>query len=381
MTAKNYYEILGIPEDADAGAIKKAYRRLARKYHPDTNPDNPAAEERFKEISEGYRVLSDETKREQYDRMRAAEAAGFGGFGFGGRRPDGPGGGWQTIDIEDLSGFGQGGGIFSDLFASMFGQGGASRGATASRPARGRDRFIDVRVSFDVAARGGQIVITVPLDETCSRCGGNGAEPGTDVETCSQCDGSGQVSILQGGFAVQRPCPQCYGRGVLVRTPCSACRGGGTIRKPSRIKVKIPAGIEDGGRIRLRGKGEAGVNGGPPGDLFLNVRIEADRFFRREGLNIVTNVPISVVKAMLGTKIRVRTIHGKKVELTVPAGTQAGTRFRLKGLGIRKNGQTGDQFVEISVHVPDDLSEEERALVEEMAQQPGFQNESEGDGE
>jgi molecular chaperone DnaJ len=309
--------------------------------------------------------------------MRQAEEAGFGGFGFGGGRSGGPGGGWQTINIEDLSGFGQGGGIFSDLFASMFGQSGASRGATASRPVRGRDRFIDLRVSFEVAARGGQIVITVPLGGTCPRCGGNGAEPGTEVETCGQCGGGGRVSILQGGFTVQRPCPQCYGRGALVRTPCVECRGSGTVREPSRIKVKIPAGTEEGERIRLRGKGEAGVSGGPQGDLFLKVRIKSDRFFRREGLDIIATVPISVVKAMLGAKIRVRTIHGKKVEINVPAGTQSGTRFRLKGLGVRKGGQTGDQFVEVTVHVPDDLSEEERALVEEMAEQPGFRRGSE----
>jgi molecular chaperone DnaJ len=212
----------------------------------------------------------------------------------------------------------------------------------------------------------------VPLEEECPRCKGSGGEPGTPVQTCPQCGGSGQVSLVQGGFAVQRPCPRCYGRGKLVETPCRECGGDGSVTRRRRLKVKVPAGIEDGGRIRLRRKGEPGANGGAPGDLYLTVRIKPDRFFRREGLDVHCRVPINAVQAMLGTRVRVRTIHGKKVELRIPPGTQGGTRFRLKEQGIRQGDRVGDQYVTIEITVPEDLSEEERALVEELGQRPSF---------
>jgi molecular chaperone DnaJ len=369
VAAKDYYQVLGVPKDADPDAIKKAYRKLARKYHPDANPDDPAAEERFKEISEAYRVVSDPDKRKQYDAMRTAGAgAGFGGgpggsggFGFG----QGPGGQWQTIDLEDLAGaegFG-----FGDLFSAIFG-GRRGRGAGAPRPHKGADRRLDVRVSFEVAARGGEIEIRVPLEVECPRCEGKGAEPGTPVETCPQCGGTGSVSLVQGGFAVQRPCPRCYGRGTLIQEPCAKCRGEGSVTEKKRVKVRIPAAIEEGERIRLRGKGEPGPAGGPPGDLVLTVRIKPDRFFRREGLDLHCTVPITIVQAMLGAKIRVRTIHGKKAEVRVPPGTQSGTRLRLKGQGLERDGRKGDQYVEIKVKVPEKLSDEERDLVEQLGQ-------------
>jgi molecular chaperone DnaJ len=367
VAAKDYYQVLGVPKDADPDAIKKAYRKLARKYHPDANPDDPAAEERFKEISEAYRVVSDPDKRKQYDAMRTAGAgAGFGGGpggpgGFG----QGPGGQWQTIDLEDLAGaegFG-----FGDLFSAIFG-GRRGRGAGAPRPHKGADRRLDVRVSFEVAARGGEIEIRVPLEVECPRCEGKGAEPGTPVETCPQCGGTGSVSLVQGGFAVQRPCPRCYGRGTLIQEPCAKCRGEGSVTEKKRVKVRIPAAIEEGERIRLRGKGEPGPAGGPPGDLVLTVRIKPDRFFRREGLDLHCTVPITIVQAMLGAKIRVRTIHGKKAEVRVPPGTQSGTRLRLKGQGLERDGRKGDQYVEIKVKVPEKLSDEERDLVEQLGQ-------------
>jgi len=370
VPAKDYYQVLGVPEDADESAIKKTYRKLARRYHPDANPDDPSAEERFKEISEAYQVLSDPEKRRQYDRMRKA---GAGAYGFGGGRgaPSGATGGWQTIDLEDLGDLGGsfGGGSFSDLFASIFGQRARGQRSSAPKPQRGADRQVDVRVSFEIAARGGQITVTVPLEETCPRCDGTGAEPGTPVETCPQCGGTGQVSLIQGGFAVQRPCPRCFGRGTLVETPCGECRGEGSVARRKKIRVRIPAGTEDGDRIRLRGKGEPGTAGAPPGDLFLTVRVKPDRFFRRDGLDVTCRVPINIAQAMLGTKVRVRTIQGGKVEVKVPAGTQSGTMLRLKGQGIRKDGEVGDQYVEIEITVPDasQLSDEERALVEELA--------------
>lgn len=375
MAAKDYYQSLGVSEGASAAEIKKAYRKLARKYHPDANPDDASAEERFKEISAAYQVLADPEKRSQYDRMRKAGAAGFGGFGPGGFGPGGgdprAGGGWQSIDPQDLEGLGGLGGL-GDLFASMFGGRGRRSGPSPQGRRRGADRQIEVEVPFAVAANGGEISVTTPLEEECPRCHGNGAEPGTKVETCPQCGGSGQVSLVQGGFAVQRPCPRCYGRGTLVETPCRECGGDGTVSRPRRIRVKIPAGIEAGERIRLAGKGEAGQAGGPAGDLYLTVRIRGDRFFRREGLNVHCTVPINAVQAMLGTRVRVRTIHGTRVVLRIPAGTQGGTRFRLKGQGVMQGERVGDQYVEIAITVPEELTEEERALVEELGQQPSF---------
>jgi len=366
VAAKDYYEVLGVSPDSDASEIKKAYRKLARTYHPDTRPDDPQAEERFKQISEAYRVLSDPEKRKQYDQMRTMGAQGFAGQPRGG----GTGGqaGWQSIDLEDLEGFGG----FSDLFASIFGQrgrpGARPGGRTRPEPRRGADRRVTVGVPFEAAARGGEITVEVPLEDDCPRCEGSGAEPGTAAETCPRCGGSGQVSLRQGGFAVQRPCPSCAGRGTRIDTPCTSCRGEGTVTRRRRVKVKVPAGIEDGDRIRLRGKGEPGPAGGPPGDLFLTVKVRPDRFFHREGLDIVCTVPINVVKAMLGTKVRVRTIRGEKVEVRVPPGTQSGSRLRLRGLGIRKNGKVGDQIVEIAVKVPEKLSDEERELVERLGE-------------
>src|SRR5688572_5342176 len=376
MAAKDYYQTLGVSEDADQDAIKKAYRALARRYHPDKNPGNPQAEETFKEISAAYSVLSDPQKRSQYDQMRKMAAAGAGAGGFHGFGPGGPAGGWQTIDIEDLESiFGSEGGGLGDLFSSIFGGGGRARTRTreAPEPRRGADRQVEVAISFEVAARGGEVAVTVPLEEECPRCHGSGGEPGSSVQTCPQCGGSGLVSLSRGGFAVQRPCPRCYGRGTLVERPCGRCGGDGSVTQRRKVKIRVPAGIEDGGRIRLRGKGEPGVAGGPPGDLLLVVRIKPHRFFRRDGLDTHVTVPITITQAILGTKIRVRTVHETKVQLTVPPGTQSGTRFRLRGQGIHAGQQTGDQYVEAVVKVPEELSEQERELVEKLAQSPGFQ--------
>ncbi|HJR52269.1 MAG TPA: molecular chaperone DnaJ [Gemmatimonadota bacterium] len=372
MAAKDYYQVLGVPQDADADTIKKAYRKLARKYHPDVNAGDSSAEERFKSISEAYRVVSDPEQRKRYDAMRSAGAgAGFGGGGgFGGFGPGPPGGEgeWRTVDLGDLGG--AEGFNLGDLFSSIFG-GRQARGASTRGPRKGADRQIDVRVSFQVAALGGKVQVRVPLEVECPRCDGNGAEPGTKAETCPQCGGSGTVSLVQGGFAVQRPCPRCYGRGTLIEEPCSRCRGEGSVTEPRRIEVRIPALTDDGRRIRMRGQGEPGPAGGPPGDLILAVRVKPDRFFRREGLDIHCTVPITIVQAMLGARIRVRTIHGTKVEVRVPPGTQSGTRLRLRGQGLEREGAKGDQYVEIQVKVPEKLSDEERELVEQLGQKLG----------
>jgi molecular chaperone DnaJ len=373
MAAKDYYQVLGVPETADQGAIKKAYRQLARRYHPDKNPGDKEAEERFKEISAAYQVLSDPEKRRQYDQMRVMAAAGAGPGSFGGFRGGGPG--WQQIDLEDLESiFGGRGGGLGDLFASIFGGRARSGAWPGPEPRRGPDRYIEVALSFEVAARGGQIAVTVPLEEECPRCHGSGGEPRSVIQPCPQCGGTGQVSLNRGGFVVQRPCPRCLGRGVIVETPCKRCGGDGSITVRRRIKISVPAGIEDGGRIRLRRRGEAGAAGGPPGDLFLVVRVKPHPFFRRDGLDIHCTVPVTATQAMLGTRIRVRTIHRKRVELKVPPGTQSGTRFRLRGHGIQAGGRVGDQYVEIVVTVPEELSDEERELVEKLAQTQGVRD-------
>jgi molecular chaperone DnaJ len=374
MAAKDYYQTLGVSEGAEADAIKKAYRQLARRYHPDKNPGDKQAEETFKEISAAYQVLSDPDKRRQYDQMRRMAAAGGGAGGFRGFDPGGPGaGGWQTIDVEDLESIfgGQGGGL-GDLFSSIFGGRARARPRGAPEPRRGADRQLELAVSFEVAARGGEIAVTVPLETECPRCHGNGAEPGSPVQTCPQCAGSGMVFLQRGGFSVQRPCPRCYGRGTLVEQPCRQCGGDGSVTERRQVKIRVPAGIEDGGKIRLRGKGEAGVAGGPPGDLLLTVRVKPHRFFRRDGLDVHVAVPVTIAQAILGTKLRVRTVHGTKVQLTVPPGTQSGTRFRLRGQGLRAGDRAGDQYVEVTVKVPEKLTDEERELVEKLAQSPGF---------
>lgn len=364
MPVKDYYQVLGIPEGASAEEIKKTYRKLARKYHPDANPNDPSAEERFKEISEAHQVLADPERRKQYDRMRKMGA--YEPFGAGRGGPGGPGagaGGWQTIDLEDLDGFGG----LGDLFSSIFGGRGRTRGRRPG-PQRGPDRRMEVGIAFKTAATGGDVTLQLPLEETCPRCQGSGAEPGSKVETCPQCGGTGQVSLVQGAFAVQRPCPRCTGRGTIVEKPCRTCGGDGSLSRSRRVKVKIPAGIEDGERIRLKGKGEPGVGGGPPGDLYLVVRVKPDRFFSRDGLDIHCTVPITAFQAMLGTRIRVRTIRGSKVELRIPPGTQGGTKLRVKGQGIEVGDRRGDMYVEIEITVPEKLTEEERARVEELAQ-------------
>ncbi|MFN2383947.1 MAG: molecular chaperone DnaJ [Gemmatimonadota bacterium] len=371
MAARDYYAVLGVPEDAPAGAIKKAYRKLARQHHPDKNPNNKASEERFKEISAAYAVLSDDAKRKQYDQLRKMPP-GFGRYGGGGG-PGGPGGapgGWQNIDLDDLQGFGAGG--LGDILSSIFGQ--RARPRESARPVRqrGADRQVELAVSFATAVKGGDITVTVPLEEECARCHGSGGEPGSTVQTCPQCGGSGRVAVSQGGFAVQRPCPRCYGRGSLIESPCVVCQGEGSVMRRRKVKVALPAGVNDGEKIRLTGRGEAGVAGGPPGDLLLTIKVKPDRFFTREGLDVLGTVPLNIVQAMLGTKIRVRTVHGSKIELKIPPGTQNGARFRLKGQGIQRGERTGDQYVIVTVTVPETLTDEERALVEQLGQRPGF---------
>ncbi|MDX1673994.1 MAG: molecular chaperone DnaJ [Longimicrobiales bacterium] len=358
---KDYYQILGVSEKAEPSEIKKAYRKLAKQYHPDANANDPKAAERFKEIGEAYAVLSNEEKRKQYDQMRRMGPFG----GLGGRPGGGRSGstGSTRINMEDL---GDMGGL-GDLFSSIF-----DFGRKRQQPRRGAQRGgnveYTVEIPFETAARGGTISIMVPVTEECATCGGTGAAPGTRTTVCSECKGSGTVSFGQGGFAVNRPCPACYGRGQVPTQPCATCRGSGQVRQERKIRLKVPAGVETGSKLRLSGQGERGSGGGPPGDLLITFQVKPHRFFQREGLDVHCTVPVNIAQAALGSKIRVRTVDGKKVSLKIPPGTQSGTKFRVPGQGIEKGGQRGDQLVKVKITVPDTLDSEEEKLMREFAE-------------
>lgn len=365
---KDFYEILGVKESATPEEIKKAYRKLAKQYHPDANPGDPQAAEKFKDIGEAYSVLSDPEKRKQYDQMRRLGAFGFGGgagggpFGGAGGGFSGPGGG--GFSFEDLSVFGSG---LSDLFSSLFDRGRKSGRRSSRGPVAGRDVEYSVEVPFETAVRGGRVTVQVPITEECASCGGSGAAPGSGVRPCSECGGSGTIAFGQGGFAVSRPCPACMGRGSIPQQPCPSCRGTGSVRQTRKIQVTVPPGTETGTRVRLSGQGERGSLGGPPGDLIITFKVKPHRFFRREGLDLLVTIPINIAQATLGSKVRVRTVDGKKVLLKIPPGTQSGTRFRIRGQGVEKGGRTGDLLVEVKVEVPQSLSPEARKLMEELA--------------
>ena len=366
--AKDYYETLGVAENASQDEIKKAYRRLAKKKHPDANPDDPAAEERFKAISEAYRVLSDPERRQKYDRMR--KYGGMGAFsgarGGEARRPGEAG--ERRFSFDDLSDMGFGG--LGDIFSSIFDRSGRRQQQEARRrgPERGRNVEYEVTVPFRTAVRGGKVTVNVPIREECATCDGSGAAPGATLETCPVCDGRGTVSFGQGGFSVNRTCPECMGRGRAPSESCRVCNGRGEVRSRRKINVTVPAGVEDGSRIRLSGQGQRGPGGGPSGDLIIRVRVRDDPFFERQGMNVVCEVPINVAQALLGSRIRVRTVDGKKVVLRIPPGTQSGTAFRIRGQGVEKDGRRGDQLVRVSVRVPEELSEEGRELAEKLAE-------------
>jgi molecular chaperone DnaJ len=365
---KDLYKLLGVAENASAEEIKKAYRKLAKKFHPDANPNDAGAADRFKEISEAYSVLSDADKRKQYDQMRKYGAfggfAGAGARGGPGARP-GPGGGTGAqggFSFEDLSGGGIG-----DIFSSIFDFGKRRTGTRQQGPQRGQTIEYAVEVPFTLAARGGKLAITVPVNETCPACTGSGAAPGTSPTTCPECRGSGTVTFGQGGFAVSRPCPACYGRGTIPTDPCPTCHGQGQLRQQKQIQITVPAGVDTGSKLRLSGQGEPGAAGGARGDLIVTFRVQPHRFFSREGLDVHVTVPINVAQATLGSRIRVRTVEGKQVVLRIPPGTQSGTRFRVKGQGIEKEGQRGDQLVRVNVTVPDKLDAKEESLMREFA--------------
>jgi molecular chaperone DnaJ len=360
---KDYYQVLGVSEDADADTIRKAYRRLAKKYHPDVNAGDDKAAEQFKAVGEAYGVLSDDAKRQQYDQMRKYGGMGSGGAPGAGGRPGG------SFSFEDLGGFG-------DIFSTIFDRGGRG-GATRSRgrseaPARGGDVEVPVEVSFETAALGGKLNLKVPVSDPCATCGGRGAPAGIGLTPCLECGGTGSVSFGQGGFAVNRPCPACMGRGQIPERPCTTCLGRGKTRVTRQLEVTVPAGVETGSRLKLSGQGERGMAGAPPGDLFLQFQVRPHSFFRRDGLDLIVTLPINVVQAALGSKVRVRTLGGEPAVLTIPPGTQSGTRFRLSGRGIRRGERTGNQIVEVTVEIPASLSEEAQEAMKRFAEASGL---------
>lgn len=346
--AKDYYDILGVGHDSSDDDIKKAYRKLALKFHPDRNPESKeAAEAQFKEATEAYSILSDGSKRRQYDQ--------FGHAAFGG----GPGGG----------DFGAGASMFEDVLGDIFGDffGGGGGRRTRRGGVRGDDLRYDMDITFEEAANGTEKPISIPRTVACESCAGSGAKAGTEPEVCPACRGAGQVRFQQGLFQVAKTCGQCNGQGSVIRTPCKACRGGGVSREMRTIKVKVPSGVDDGSRLKLRGEGEAGQRGGPTGDLYVVLSVEPHPIFVREGSHIVCEVPVSMSQAALGTKIDVPTLEGL-VKMSIPAGTQSGRLFRLRDKGVVdiRSGRQGDQIVRVLVETPHKLSKKQKELLKEF---------------
>lgn len=354
MATKDYYEILGVERGASEDEIKKAYRKLALKYHPDRNPDNKESEQSFKDATEAYAVLSDKQKRAQYDQFGHVEGMGEGGMGG-----------------FDFGGFGD---IFGDIFGDLFGQG--ARGGGGRRgPRRGSDLQYNMEISFEQAAFGYQTEVDIPRLETCAQCGGLGAKSARDVEVCPVCQGTGQQRMQQGFFSVATTCTRCRGEGRVIRQPCPACHGAGRVRQHHKLRVNIPAGVDTGARLKLSGEGEDGLNGGRKGDLYIAISVKPHPFFHREGQDIFCEVPIAVTTAALGGEIQVPTLDGK-VELKIPAGTQNQRNFRLRGKGVPsvRGGGRGDQYCRVIVEVPTNLTARQRELLEEFGRLEGEKN-------
>lgn len=365
---RDYYEVLGVAKGASDDEIKKAYRKLAKKYHPDVNKDNAGAAEKFKEAGEAYEVLSDSSKRAKYDQ-----------FGFAGVDPSygaGQGGGFGGFD---MGGFGDLGDILGSMFGGGFGGGG--RQSRQNAPRRGETLRKSVILSFEEAAFGCKKEITLDRIENCDECGGTGAAKGTTADTCPNCHGSGVVTQTQrtplGMFQTQGACPNCHGTGKIIKTPCKKCGGSGHLRRSRTLEVNIPAGIDDGQSIQLRGQGGAGANGGPAGDVLVTVSIRPHPIFTREGSDVICEIPISFTQASLGDTLQVPTIDGK-IEYKVPEGTQTGTVFRMRGKGIQNvNGRgRGDQFVRVNIEVPKNLSDKQKKLLREFEESATDDNQS-----
>jgi len=371
---KDFYAVMGVPSTATQDEIKKAYRKLAKKYHPDANANDARAAEKFKEISEANNVLGDTTKRRQYDDMRRLGAfGGFGGFGGSSQTRGAPsqragGGGanpninFQDFDIGGLGGLG-------DLFGSIFSGG---RGGRASAPQRGQNVDTALDIPFRTAARGAKVPIELEVNEECSTCRGTGGAPGATMRVCSECSGRGVVSFGQGGFAVNRPCPVCLGRGQVPSQRCPTCNGAGEARARKKVLVNVPAGIDTGSRIRLKGQGGKGSANGPPGDLLITFNVLPDKFYQRDGLDVIATLPLNIAQATLGSKVSVSTLDGKKVLVRIPPGTPSGKRFRVRGQGIEKGSEKGDLIVEVKIEAPEKLSDEQERIMREFAAAGGM---------
>ncbi|HZK78640.1 MAG TPA: J domain-containing protein [Gemmatimonadaceae bacterium] len=373
---KDFYAVLGVPSTATQDEIKKAYRKLAKKHHPDANANDPKAAEKFKEISEANNVLGDVEKRKQYDEMRRLGAfGGFGTGGFGGAPPRGgysqrtssqgqPNVNFQDFDIGGLGGLG-------DLFGSIFGGQGRAQ-ARPSGPQRGQNIETSLEIPFRTAARGGKVPVELEVNEECSTCRGSGAAPGATMKVCPECSGRGVVSFGQGGFAVNRPCPMCLGRGQVPSQPCPTCNGAGEVRTRKKVLITVPPGVDTGSKIRLKGQGGKGSGNGPAGDLLITFTVLADKFYKREGLDVIATIPINIAQATLGSKVSVTTLDGKKVLIKIPQGTPSGKRFRVRGQGMHKANQSGDLIVEVRIEAPEKLSEEQERMMKEFAAAGGM---------
>ena len=337
MAQRDYYEVLGVDRGASAEELKKAYRRMAMKYHPDKNADNPSAEQSFKEVNEAYEVLSNQEKRSAYDRFGHAGVSGQGAGGFGA----------EGVDISD---------VFSDVFSDFFGGG--------RRRSRGQDLQYNLSVSLQQAARGDSIKISIPSVENCSNCSGSGAHPGSKISKCPTCEGQGQVRISQGFFSLQQTCPRCHGSGKRIERPCKKCSGSGKVRNKRNLSVKIPAGVDHGDRIRLKGEGE----GNPRGDLYIQIELQEHPIFQRDGNNLICELPISMIDAALGAEAEVPTLEGR-VKLKIPEGTQPGKVLRLAGKGIRSlhHQSVGDLYCRIKLEVPVNLSVQQKQMLQNFA--------------
>ena len=362
---RDYYEVLGVNKDASDDEIKKAYRKLAKKYHPDANPDNKKeAEAKFKEVNEAYENLSDPQKRRMYDQFGHNGPQGFGGGGQGG---------YYSYSTSGFDGFDMG--DLGDIFSSFFG--GGFGGRTSSRqnngPVKGADLRYNMEITFEESFLGTEKEITINRDDTCDTCKGTGARPGSKVETCSMCGGSGQIKQVQttilGQMQTTRTCPTCHGEGKVIKEPCDTCRGKGTVRKQARIRVKIPAGIDENQTVVLRGEGAPGTRGGPKGDLYITVHIKRHNVFTRQDYNVLCDIPITFTQATLGAELKIPMVDGSTVMFKIPEGTQTGTRFRVKGKGFKavNRNYEGDLIFTVEIQTPKRLSKEQRELLVQLA--------------
>lgn len=359
---RDYYEVLGIDKNASADDIKKAYRKLAKQYHPDLNKDNPEAAEKFKEVGEAYSVLSDPDKKSRYDQFGHAGIDGSaGGGGFSG--------GFGDFDMGDLG----------DIFGSFFGGGFGSGSRRQNAPQKGRDIRVQTELTFEEAAFGCTKEVRVSRLDNCSACGGTGAKTGTQPVTCSRCGGRGQVRMAQntpfGQIQTTTTCPDCRGKGKIIKEKCAACQGTGKMRKTDTIPFNIPKGVDDGQSVRIRSKGDAGENGGPNGDLYVVIKIKPHSIFKREDYDVYIDVPISFVQATLGCDLEIPTLDGKKTQ-SIPEGTQSGTRFKMKGIGIynHRTNSRGDMYVTVNVEIPKNLTQKQRETLMKFADETNEKN-------